>query len=201
MSESGTRPRKMTDGSEPSAPQREGRVCLSLSHALTHTHTRSVVSEFLRLYGCSPPGSSFLGILRQECWSGLPFPPPGDLPDPRIKPTSLASPALAGRFFPTGRRGRLQTLPNTGYGKLKGPQQSSPGGNSTGSPQHTYLGSTVHFLLYKAKLLLDGEVAGSRVGGFFVLHFILKDRDIPVRPFLLSLPEGQCRLCLTGSLP
>jgi len=36
---------------------------------------------------------------RQEYWSGLPFPPPGNLPDPGIKPTSLASPALAGRFF------------------------------------------------------------------------------------------------------
>ena len=115
------------------------------ARAHTHACACSAVSDFLRLYGCSPPGSSFLGILRQECWSGLPFPPPGDLPDPGIKPTSLASPALAGRFFPAGRRGRLQTLPDTGYGKLRGPQQSSPGGNSTGSPQHTYLGSTVHF--------------------------------------------------------
>ena len=34
----------------------------------------------------------------QEYWSGLPFPTPGDLPGPRIKP---ASPALAGRFFTT----------------------------------------------------------------------------------------------------
>ena len=34
----------------------------------------------------------------QEYWSGLSFPPPGDLPDPKIKPTPLASPALAGRF-------------------------------------------------------------------------------------------------------
>ena len=45
---------------------------------------------------CSPPGSSFHGISRQEYWSGLPFPSPGDLPDPGIKP---ASPALAGRSF------------------------------------------------------------------------------------------------------
>ena len=37
----------------------------------------------------------------QEYWSGLPFPPPGDLPDPGIKPTSLMFPALAGRFFTT----------------------------------------------------------------------------------------------------
>ena len=36
---------------------------------------------------------------RQEYWSGLPFLTPGDLPDPGIKPTSLASPALAGRLF------------------------------------------------------------------------------------------------------
>ena len=33
---------------------------------------------------------------RQEYWSDLPFPPPGDLPDPGIKPTSLASPAVGG---------------------------------------------------------------------------------------------------------
>ena len=30
-----------------------------------------------------------MGFSRQEYWSGLPFPPPGDLPNPRIKPTSL----------------------------------------------------------------------------------------------------------------
>ena len=35
-------------------------------------------------------------FFRQEYWSGLPFPLPGDLPDPGIEPTS---PALAGRFF------------------------------------------------------------------------------------------------------
>ena len=38
---------------------------------------------------------------RQEYWSGLPCPPPGNLPDPGIKPASLLSPALAGRFFAT----------------------------------------------------------------------------------------------------
>ena len=37
----------------------------------------------------------------QEYWSGLPFPPPGDLPDPAIEPTSLMSPPLAGMFFTT----------------------------------------------------------------------------------------------------
>ena len=39
-------------------------------------------------------------ISRQEYWSGLPCPPPGDLPDPMIEPTSLTS-TLAGGFFTT----------------------------------------------------------------------------------------------------
>ena len=42
-----------------------------------------------------------MGFSRQEYCSGLPFPPPGDLPDAGIKPVSLASPELAGGFFTT----------------------------------------------------------------------------------------------------
>ena len=38
---------------------------------------------------------------RQEYWSGMPFPSPGDLPDPGIESASLMSPALAGGFFTT----------------------------------------------------------------------------------------------------
>ena len=38
---------------------------------------------------------------RQEYWSGLPFPSPGDLPGSETEPTSLVSPALAGGFFTT----------------------------------------------------------------------------------------------------
>ena len=41
----------------------------------------------------------FLGFSRQEYWSGLPSPSPGDLPDPGIEPRSLSSPPLAGGFF------------------------------------------------------------------------------------------------------
>ena len=40
-----------------------------------------------------------MGFSRQDSWSGLPFPSPGDLPDPGIEPTSPVSPALAGGFF------------------------------------------------------------------------------------------------------
>ena len=42
-----------------------------------------------------------MGFSRQEHWSGLPCPPPGDLTDPGIEPAPLISPALAGRFFTT----------------------------------------------------------------------------------------------------
>ena len=45
---------------------------------------------------CSMPGSSSMGFSRQEYWSGLPCPSPGDLLNPEIKPVS---PALAGGFF------------------------------------------------------------------------------------------------------
>ena len=42
-----------------------------------------------------------LEFSRQEYWNGLPFPTPGDLPDPAIKPLSLVSPALADGFLTT----------------------------------------------------------------------------------------------------
>ena len=53
------------------------------------------------LMDCSPPGRLCMGFSKQECWSGFPCPPPGDLPDPGIKPVSLLSPELAGEFFTT----------------------------------------------------------------------------------------------------
>ena len=60
-----------------------------------------------------------MGFLRQEYWSGLPCPPPGDLPKPGIEPTSLMSPALAGKFFTTSATQEAQcsnksTLRNRG---------------------------------------------------------------------------------------
>ena len=48
---------------------------------------------------CQTPLS--MGFSRQEYWSGLPLPSPGDLPNPGMEPTSLAPPALAGGFFTT----------------------------------------------------------------------------------------------------
>ena len=50
--------------------------CLTLSNPLDH----------------NPPGSSVHGFFRQEYWSGLPFPPPGDFPSTRIEVLSSMSP-------------------------------------------------------------------------------------------------------------
>ena len=53
---------------------------------------------------CQAPLS--VELSRQKYWNGLSFPPPGDLPDPGIKPASLTSSALAGRFFATEPPGK-----------------------------------------------------------------------------------------------
>ena len=61
----------------------------------------SCIQLFVTLWtvACQAPLS--MGYSSYEYWSGLPCPPPGDLPDPGIEPASLMSPALAGGFFTT----------------------------------------------------------------------------------------------------
>ena len=67
-------------------------------YVLSHfSHVR--LSATLWTVGCQAPLS--VGLSRQEYWSQLPFPSPGDLPDLEIEPTSLKSSALADRFFTT----------------------------------------------------------------------------------------------------
>ena len=64
--------------------------CLVTKSCPTHLHP----------HGLWPIGLLWsMGFLRQECWCGLPFPSPGDHPEPGIKPKP--SPALAGGFFTT----------------------------------------------------------------------------------------------------
>ena len=52
-------------------------------------------------HGLKPMAPLSMEFSRQEHWDGLPFPPPGDLPNPGIEPGSLVTPALAGGFFTT----------------------------------------------------------------------------------------------------
>ena len=72
-------------------------VCLSL-----FSHVR--LFETLWTVACQAPLS--MGFPRQEYWSGLSCPPPGDLTDPGIESMSLLSPALAGRFLPLAPPGK-----------------------------------------------------------------------------------------------
>ena len=59
-------------------------------------HVCSVVFNFATPWAVALQAPLSMGFPRQEYWSRLPFPTPGDLPNPGIEP---ASPALAGRFF------------------------------------------------------------------------------------------------------
>ena len=61
----------------------------------------SCVQLFATLWTIAHQAPPSMGFSRQEYWSGLPFPSPGELPDPGIETTSLNSPALADRFFTT----------------------------------------------------------------------------------------------------
>ena len=57
-----------------------------------------------------------VGLSRQEYWSGLPCPPPGDLPDPGIQPESLVSPALTGGLFTTSTTWGALSIDGNGPG-------------------------------------------------------------------------------------
>ena len=59
------------------------------------------MSNSLQSDGLDHQAPLSMGFSRQEYWSGLPCPPPGALPNPGMEPMSLASAALAGRFFST----------------------------------------------------------------------------------------------------
>ena len=53
-----------------------------------------------------------MGFFRQEYWTGLPFPPLGDLSDPGVEPKTFVSPTLEGRFFTTEPPGKPPNNPN-----------------------------------------------------------------------------------------
>ena len=77
--------------------------CLRLPLSSLTAHSINIYSVGLcvTLQNVDHQSSLSMGFSRQEYWSGLPHPSPGDLPDPGIKRVSLMSLALAGRFFTT----------------------------------------------------------------------------------------------------
>ena len=69
--------------------------------------SHSVLSDSFNNTDCNPGSSLSMGFSRQEYWSGLPSPSPGDLPDPAIEPES---PALQADSLPLIHRGRLYII-------------------------------------------------------------------------------------------
>ena len=72
---------------------------LSLTSVCMHLSLFHCVQLFVTLWNVTHQTPLSLEFSRQEYWSELPCPPPGDLPDPGIEPASAAAPELAGRFF------------------------------------------------------------------------------------------------------
>ena len=83
-------------------PNRGVCVCVCV-HVVVVVRSPSCVSLFATPRTAAFQGSLSMGFSRQEYWSGLPFPSPGDLPDPGIEPMSAA---LAGGFFTTEPPGK-----------------------------------------------------------------------------------------------
>ena len=81
-------------------------VCMCVC-VCVRTLSCSVVSySFVTPWTMARQAPLSVGFPRQEYWSGLPLPNPGDLPNPGIEPMSLASPAFVGRFFTTAPPGK-----------------------------------------------------------------------------------------------
>ena len=64
------------------------------------------LSLFVTLWTVAHQAPLSMGFSKQEYWSGLPCPPPGDLPDPGIEPSSPAFPALQVDSLPIDSRGK-----------------------------------------------------------------------------------------------
>ena len=75
--------------------------CLSVLDRCMPSDSHSVVLDSATSWTAACQASLSVEFCRQEYCSGLPFPSPGDLPNPGIKAASPMSPALAGTFFTT----------------------------------------------------------------------------------------------------
>ena len=74
-------------------------------------HAKSLRScTTLRPMGCIRQAPLSVGLSRQECWSGWPCTPPGDLPDLKMEPSSLMPLTLVGRFFTSSATWEAQRL-------------------------------------------------------------------------------------------
>ena len=92
--------------------------CLVPCYLHTIKQQCSVVSDSYQPWTVAHEAPLSVALSWQEYCSGLPFPPPGDLPDPGFKPTTLVSPALAGRFFitePPGKPNKCHSVSSSSH--------------------------------------------------------------------------------------
>ena len=82
------------------------RVCVCVCMYIACTQLISPVQFFVAPWTVAHQALCSWVFSRQEYRSGLPFPPPGDLPKPGIKPVSLESPTSAGKFFTSESHGK-----------------------------------------------------------------------------------------------
>ena len=88
---------------EKAVPSGGNRMCKGREAGTVLLINRLVVSDSCDPVNCSRQAPLSMGFPRREYWSGLPFPSPGDSPDPGIKPKSSSQ---AGRFFTTEPPGK-----------------------------------------------------------------------------------------------
>ena len=81
----------------------QGSPCIPRACVMLSCFSRVQLFMTLWTVACQAPLS--MGLSRQEYWSGLPCPPPGDLPDPEIEPTSPVAPALQADSLPLSHQG------------------------------------------------------------------------------------------------
>ena len=85
-------------------------VSIQWNPACTHAKSLQSCPTLCNAMDCNPPGSSVHGILQARMLEWVAMPSSRGLPNPGIKPTSLTSPALAGRFFTTSTPGKLRLV-------------------------------------------------------------------------------------------
>ena len=126
------------DGFFTTSASQEGPI--SSTQARSH-FSRVRLRATLCTVACQAPLA--MGFSRQECWSGLPSPPPGDLPYPWIKPC-LVSPAMAGKLLTTAITGDIlpQNVTPSKHDKL-GPAYPQP---SNSSPEEAELQSYLQII-------------------------------------------------------
>ena len=139
------------------------KVLVGIEQCCVLCPVASVVSNLSDLWPVAHQAPLCMRLSRQEYCSGLLCPPPGDLPNPGIEPTSLASPALqAGSLSHLGSLGNLPSLPGIlqpGHSRPEPTSGSSIDGQALVSPEevgsslaHLYLGTFILNVALRVKM-------------------------------------------------